>query len=315
MAVWAFSKVDNPKDRNLVYESILLGRSRFGWSQKDEHNLLLENTWTKWHSKQMFLLQIKPGDWIVHINTPKWGQCIAVQVTGAYDFDEGLKCTDGIDFRHAFPVNPKTICEFSRRSDNVSPAVNLRPRGRYHRIYEEKEFFKSLKNVKRNRVQLNEDSKGEFYLKEDTEYLLKQITSSIHKMNKSKNLESFLAKVFRKVEGVIEVKENGSGWGTDFGADLIVTFKNLNFINTVVVQVKSFDGYHHSLEAVHQTKDAIDKYEATAGIIITTANSTEKLEVAVEHLGETVGKPIELIAGEDVAKFVLKYAPEMVFKV
>lgn len=314
MAVWAFSKVDESTNRSLVFESIRNGKSRFGWSQRDEHNLLLEQ-WSDWHSKQQFLLEIQPNDWIVHINTPEWGQCTAVKVVGSYEFDEGVKSTHGTDFRHSIPVDSTTICVFSRRDDNVLPSVNLRPRSRYHRVYEEQDFHQSITNLRNNSVDLSRESKGEFYLKEKTKAYLAEITSSIQQMNKSKDLELYLAKVFRKVEGVVDVKENGSGWGTDHGADLIVTFKNLNFETKVVVQVKSFEGSHYSLEAVSQIEEAIKVYEANAGIIITTAVSTESLEASVQSLSDKIGKQIDLMAGEDVARFVLKYAPEMVFKV
>ncbi len=314
MAVWAFSKVDDSTNRSLVFESIRNGKSRFGWSQRDEHNLLLEQ-WSDWHSKQQFLLEIQPNDWIVHINTPEWGQCTAVKVVGIYEFDEGVKSTHGTDFRHSIPVDSTTICVFSRRDDNVLPSVNLRPRSRYHRVYEEQDFHQSITNLRNNSVDLSRESKGEFYLKEKTKAYLAEITSSIQQMNKSKDLELYLAKVFRKVEGVVNVKENGSGWGTDHGADLIVTFKNLNFETKVVVQVKSFEGSHYSLEAVSQIEEAIKVYEANAGIIITTAVSTESLEASVQSLSDKIGKQIDLMAGEDVARFVLKYAPEMVFKV
>ena len=228
MAVWAFSKVDDSTNSSLVFESIRNGKSRFGWSQRDEHNLLLEQ-WSDWHSKQQFLLEIQPNDWIVHINTPEGGQCTAVKVVGSYEFDEGVKSTHGTDFRHSIPVDSTTICVFSRRDDNVLPSVNLRPRSRYHRVYEEQDFHQSITNLRNNSVDLSRESKGEFYLKEKTKAYLAEITSSIQQMNKSKDLELYLAKVFRKVEGVVDVKENGSGWGTDHGADLIVTFKNLNF--------------------------------------------------------------------------------------
>ncbi|MFT5608504.1 MAG: hypothetical protein ACI9PZ_002318 [Parvicella sp.] len=314
MAVWAFSKVDDSTNRSLVFESIRNGKSRFGWSQRDEHNLLLEQ-WSDWHSKQQFLLEIQPNDWIVHINTPEWGQCTAVKVVGTYEFDEGVKSTHGTDFRHSIPVDSTTICVFSRRDDNVLPSVNLRPRSRYHRVYEEQDFHQSITNLRNNSVDLSRESKGEFYLKEKTKAYLAEITSSIQQMNKSKDLELYLAKVFRKVEGIVDVKENGSGWGTDHGADLIVTFKNLNFETKVVVQVKSFEGCHYSLEAVSQIEEAIKVYEANAGIIITTAVSTESLEASVQSLSDKIGKQIDLLAGEDVARFVLKYAPEMVFKV
>ncbi|WP_241904384.1 hypothetical protein [Vibrio cyclitrophicus] len=79
--------------------------------------------------------------------------------------------------------------------------------------------------------------------------------------------------------------------------------------------MKSFEGSHYSLEAVSQTEEAIKVYEANAGIIITTAVSTESLEASVQSLSDKIGKQIDLMAGEDVARFVLKYAPEMVFKV
>jgi hypothetical protein len=53
MQIWAFNKVDEPEERQLIYQSIKSGKSRFGWSQKDEHNLELKDNWTDWHSKQL----------------------------------------------------------------------------------------------------------------------------------------------------------------------------------------------------------------------------------------------------------------------
>ena len=68
--IWAFNKVDEDYQRKIYSLFKERGESRFGWSYKEEHNLLLKNNWTDEHSKQLFLLQIKPNDWIVHINTP-----------------------------------------------------------------------------------------------------------------------------------------------------------------------------------------------------------------------------------------------------
>ena len=137
-------------------------------------------------------------------------------------------------------------------------------------------------------------------------------------MHKGKNLERFLAKVFRKIPGVIDVNENGFGWGTDYGADLIVTmraaFGNLDFENKIVVQVKSFYGEHYNLEAVEQVKTAIKKYDATAGMIITTAQRTEVLEDEIQVISDKLDCPIDLLAGEDVAKFVVKNASDLLFR-
>jgi len=194
MMIWAFNKVDDVKERELVYQSIKSGKSRFGWSQKDEHNLKLKDNWTDWHSKQLFLLQVKPGDWIVHINTPQWGKCIAVQVLSEYGFDDGLQCSWGTDFRHFFNVDVNTIAEFDRRDPNILPSVNLNPRQRYHRIYAVDDFLKSIDNLKNSTVRLNNgESREEYHLKDKTDKYLSEISNLIHEMHKSKNLERFLA--------------------------------------------------------------------------------------------------------------------------
>lgn len=129
-------------------------------------------------------------------------------------------------------------------------------------------------------------------------------------------MEYILQKVFNRVPGVVEARVN-DGWGTDYGADLIVVLGtqmgNLELDHTVVVQVKSYVGEHSDLTAVRQIETAIRQYDADAGMIITTAKKTEQLENAVQELAEELGRPNDLIAGEDVARFVLKYASELLF--
>ncbi len=49
-------------------------------------------------------------------------------------------------------------------------------------------------------------------------------------------------------------------------------------------------------------------------MIITTAQKTEKLENRITAVSECIGCPIDLLAADDVAKFVLKNAPELLFK-
>ncbi len=164
------------------------------------------------------------------------------------------------------------------------------------------------------------ESVGIFYLKQDLAPLLKDITNTIQKTHPADKLENFIAQVLRKVPSVLSVIEHGKqkGQGTDNGADLIVTYKsglsvsNLEREEKLVVQVKSFIGQHWETHAVEQIEDAMAKFQATTGLIITTAESTKNLEEAIEALCNKLNKPIGLIAGEEVAKFVLKYGAELI---
>lgn len=98
-SVYAFAKVPEVM-QGAIYNAIRAGKSRFGmWEQevslREEH-----------YGANAFLLRINPGDWVVHVNLPCYGRCIAVQVTGEYGFDEGLNCDWGRDFSNYLPVAP-----------------------------------------------------------------------------------------------------------------------------------------------------------------------------------------------------------------
>jgi len=318
MMVWAFNAVDNDSWRSMVYRSMKEGKSRFGWSWEKTHNLTLQNNWTDEHSKQLFLLQIKKGDWIVHINTPEFGMCIAGEVVSEYGFDDGLEFDGGCDFRHNFEIDTNSIIEFDRNDPNVLPTVNLKPRGRYHRVYAVDDFLRSVENLNSDTVRLGKyESKEVYYLNDRTGKYLKEITRDIHETHRGKNLEQFLAKVIMEIPSVVDVQENGSGWGTDHGADLIVTLRSVmggfDFEHRVIVQVKSYEGAHHDLNAVDQIKTGIERFKGTAGLLITTGDRTEDLEKRASELSEEMGCPIYLLCGEDVARFVIQSAPQLLF--
>ena len=112
-------------------QSVQDGKSRFGWSYEDKDDLRDRSNWNEedWNRcwLQLFLLDVRKGDWIVHVNLPDWGKCIAVQVLDKYSFDDGLDLGDGLDFSHCFKVDASTILKFDRNGPNVLPNVNLRP--------------------------------------------------------------------------------------------------------------------------------------------------------------------------------------------
>ncbi len=235
-----------------------------------------------------------------------------------YDFDCGLPCEWGPDFRHFLAIDVDSIVEFDRKDPNVLPSVNLNPRQRYHRIYAVQDFQRSIENLKQGKVELQEGESREIYhLRNKTDGFLTEIAQLIHETHRGKELERFLARVFRQMPEVIEVDENGFGYGTDYGADLILTTKtsicNLEFENRIIVQVKSFEGMQHALSAVDQVKTGVEKFDGMAGMIITTAKATPELESYVQKVSEEIGCPIDLLASDDLAKFVIRYAPNLLF--
>lgn len=160
------------------------------------------------------------------------------------------------------------------------------------------------------------------FLEREVKQILEDITTKIQHNNPGKDLERFLAEVFRKVPGVTDVKENGFGWKADFGADLIVKY-NLERIKGVdmkeevwVVQVKSYTGEHWNTNAVDQLRTAIETFEADVGILITTGERTQALETAFDKLSDEMSKKnvsVHLMAGVEVAQFVLRYGLDLLF--
>ena len=307
--VFAFAKIDDQDSRKKVYDEIKNGKSRFGmWEQ----SVSLRE---QWFGKNAFLLRVKEGDWIVHVNMPSYGKCVAVQAIGQYDFDEGIKNKWGTDFNNFIPVDPETIVEFDRNNPNILPSVNLAPRKRAQRVLEVADFMTSIENLKEGKYNsTTKQDKSIIHLQDKVANLLPQITSHIQEMNKSKEFEKFLQRIFTGMPNTVSI-QNGFGWRTDHGADLIVEFDNpiigVNVTTKLIVQAKSYYGQHFDTNAIDQIVDGIKKYNADAGLLITTANETEVLEEYLRKKTEEIGKTIDIIAGNDVAKFVLRYAPEL----
>ena len=295
--------------QNFLTESIGNGISRFGWGYIDSVNLneLQNKPWNEmtkeeqncW-AKSSFLLGIEKDDWVVYINLPSWGACIAGKVSKPYHFEKGGNNLS--DYRHLLELEEKSIVEFERNDDRVLPIISsrLKLQGRYWTIQYIDEFIQTIQNLKSKSLEKKHDESVErFYLKKDLLPLFKNITEIIQKTHPASKLESLIAEVFRKVPNVVDVKEHGKhkGWGTDSGADIIVTYKsglcvsNLEKDELLVVQVKSYVGQHWETSAVEQIETAIKEFQADAGLIITTAETTEKLEKAIDDLSNKLSKP------------------------
>ena len=306
------------------------GISRFGWSYYDSANLkdLEQQSWESMNEKEIetwnkskFLLGIKQGDWVVHINVPYWGACSAAKIDSGYFFEETNNEIG--DFRHCLKIDKNSLIEFERNAEEIHPYISarLKLQGKYWRIFAEKEFLESLNNLKNGTKITNKgDSIGLHFLKDEIKEVFQTLTHKIHKTHPEKKLEYLICELFKNVPNVVETYVNGSGWGTDFGADVVVKYTsglgilNLQHEETLVIQVKSYEGKHWNTNLVNQIKTAMEKFKAHCGLIITTAKSTKVLEEAVDNLSKEIDKPVALLAGNNVAKFFLKFEKGMLFE-
>ena len=303
--IYAFAQVDNP-DKKAVYDEIGEGKSRFGWGQEDKHNLTKHGD-DRDNSRQKFLLRIKAGDWIVHVNSPEWGKCVAVKTTGGYGFDTGITLDGRTDYRHYIPIDTDSIIPFDRKEAYNS--INLAPRSRWHQVYEKDDFLDFIEKKKTGKDPQDDHP---FYSKANDH--LKDITTLMQKYNPSKNLENYFAAVFEKVPGVSHVEKTGQGWGTDHGVDLLVEYSLLPGLASsltlkLAVQIKSYSGTHEDTIVIDQLKSGIEEYDAHSGLIISTAKKVaDSLE---EKLANE--ENIQIIYGTDVARFAVSASPEMIF--
>lgn len=143
--------------------------------------------------------------------------------------------------------------------------------------------------------------------------LLGDLTTIIRRSHPRKILEGFVAKVLRKIYPNDTVFENGSGWKSDHGADLIVgnVIDGTSIIyRPLVIQVKSYVGEVDDPRCIDnivaQLEEAIKYYEANGAFLITTGYSTLALEAAIEKLEHDINTDIDIIAGDDFARLVLR---------
>lgn len=315
---------------NVVFNSLRQGVGKFGWSyMRDDKGRELSSAdlqtlkakiealgWNNLTADeadryQSFLLDLRPGDWVVYINVPQWGLCTVARVTAPYFWDG-----KGEDFNHCFGVDPNSVQDFDRNHDIVHPALSarLKLQGRKWRIYAAKEFDRLWAALRSGTTsQPRTPLTNAILLGHEMEPLLKQITEVVQRTHPNYDLEALLELVFKVVPGVRSViRQGGAG---DHGADLIVEFEGglphpaLQVQQKWVVQAKSYVGEHWDTRAVKDISRAFDRHpDADFGLIVSTAaSSSPTLDQAISQLEKTSGKHVRLMIGSELAKFILKF--------
>ncbi len=308
-----------------VQESLTKGEARFGWSYVETADLRqlarkMEATgWASLSAEEQacyhhFLLGITPGDYVVYINVPTWGQCTLARVTAPYFW----RWTDP-DFNHRLGVDPASVQTFDRNDRVVHPALaaRLKLQGRWWRINADDEFDQLLAGLQRGAPPAPSTPAHNLdHLTREIDPLLLKITQAIQHTHPNYSLERFIAEVLKAVPGVTDVRVQG-GAG-DRGADILMVVEEGHALTTprqttCVVQVKSYQGHHGSTGAVHDIRRAFEAYpQAGAGLIFSTGDSVSpELDAALEKLRKDFNKPVTLIVGADMAMFILRYGGQL----
>jgi hypothetical protein len=304
------------KWRDEVLDSLKSGIGRFGWSSKIASNLLTE----EYHEEKRanrFLLNLMPGDYVVYINMPLYGQCTLAKLTGRYYFQEPM----GEDFNHCFCVDPESVRTFERNdSSRVQNLLSsrLKLQNRYWRIYCQEEFQYLLDRIDKPESPENqagdETDPGIEYFMNSINGELSGITEKIHKHHPNFALEKLMCRVFRNT-GKYDSVEHMQG-RNDLGADIVLTccsadFPGISEQRKCLVQVKSYGGEmsnSKALEGLRKAFAASVNEDASSGLIISTANAvSENFEKGLDVLREETGKPIAVLYGAELAKYVMRY--------
>jgi len=299
-----------------IYEELRDGRARFGWAWDDlkaVKSKIDESGWDQLDADQKelwkrtsFLLGVKPGDYFVYINMPKWGQCTLVELTGTYSFSEIWHPEGGNDFRHLIACrNP---CTFERNALIVPPylSARLKLQGAWYRIRAHKQFQELLRNL----ATRAEGRTASARLREAAEKELMRVAELIQENFPGKSLEPFVKKVLRILTGVMDVRE---GPDKD-GADLVIDFESGLDLNGLrkegccAVQVKSYEGRMAHKRAIEDIRKAFRlNPNYTCGLIVSTAlELTDHFESSLDELQRQTGKEVGLLIGKDLARLFLR---------
>ena len=310
-----------------IHEDLCAGEGRFGWSYCKTADLRKlrdliaagresQLSDAEWDCNQSFLLELQPVDYVVYINVPEWGRCTTARVTKEYYW----QCDDE-DFNHRIGVDPNSVFDFDRNDSAVHPnlSARLKLQGRWWRIYATEEFEDLLKAADSDRLGSRSTPEHRIsLLADECKPHLRKITEAIHHTHPGKHLEDLIEDIIARIPGVYDVRHFRGR--ADQGADLVAVMESTHPITqevnqtTCVIQVKSFEGEHWDTQAVEDIRKAFKAHpEATEGLIVSTATvSTEDLEAELERLRRELGRPVNLLIGEEVAALLLRSGRELI---
>lgn len=310
-----------------IASSLKRGVSRYGWYEED----MSKYKRTKEDIKEMikhfkfyiargqhlnpirFLQKVNIGDWVVHINVPKIGFCTAAQVIGKYEENDSHKLYS-YNLRHTLKIDTTTLVEFNRNSPAVLPKISnqLKYRGNQWSVNDTSAFLESINNLNIDTADEIEKDRT-YYLKNAITPSLESIAEKINAYYPKEDLKYLMVKVFQAMPDVSNVVLKNNIHNSNYEKDLYITYKTdgtaTPLTQMVLINVYEKDDFEISIK--EPILNAIETYNIETALVIDINNNTPNLKKNISKLSAANNKQIDLLAGVDVIRFIIKQCPEL----
>ena len=304
-----------------LLESLRQGKARMAWSYKD--NLDLREIRAKLNAGQQlesdeqeswkchgFLERVRPGDYLLYANQPRYGWFCIVQVKqdpGEYQYapPEDAIAGDCRSYWHCSLLTPEGI----RKKDAIVPALiryRLGNPRRFCEISHEGEFARLLERV--DQAGLGEAGPGAGFTDIIAD-LSNVLPGLIHKHFPQQDLSRKYARaLFEGMGYQCEVREGPAEAGTDLTLGIDDPLIEDEF--TVGVQVFSFGGSVEEISLQTKLNQLLAGWEHNSldyGVLFTTGTCNEDARETVEkHNREDPDRKVRLIDAPRLARLFLR---------
>jgi hypothetical protein len=305
-----------------VFESLVAGRARIGWSYSDDLDLriirdqvragawenLTEDQKDAWRCSG-FLERVNIDDYLVYPNQPTPGQFCIARVTGNYDYATDANSLDG-DFRSFRPCELVTPTPLLREDRIVPPTIRRKMglQGRFYQLCDADLFQDLLRELPHAG---NIEGPG---IAPRVGRIVRGISRDVARRLQEEFpahdlSRRFCQELFTRMGYSFRVQE-GPG---ERGSDLVVTVGSdlLPREFTVGVQVKSFQedvSLNDLRETVTQLENGWDANALDYGVVLTTGIcSVELFEFVAAHNRDKPTHHVLLIDGQKLAELFIQH--------
>lgn len=314
--------------RDFILRELRAGRLRQGWGWRPEHDLRLlrqklssgqplsKDEESAWRNRRLLDTEpdgLQPGDVVVLPNLPEQGRWLLARVEGPYRFEfppehEGV----GRDYAHIVPVklaclpgDQLGVVEADHEHVHGGLRGSMRSMSRSWSVDPWKSSIEHLLSLIAQGHVPNTASPPEVRIQTFVHEMREATWRAIRARFHGAEFEVLIVRLFERLYPGATISHIG-GAG-ERGADLLVTTRDvLGFETKIAVQVKMYQGTHDDLEALEQLRTARLHHQATAGVVVSTAERlSERFEEARTQLETEM--PVRVLHGLELTTLLLAH--------